>query len=376
MAVLRHAGPVRGVDLTVRVAGDAWLTFLDPPAPVRGYLETEIGNAHPTAASDAGAIIVRFARLPARRRSILRADGILAAADDDGRFFLLDRARREAQLPTEEDVTELVVDPDIDCSRHACFHMFLNRMIEWQAARRGFVPIKAAAVTVPEGTVAVAGLDGTGKTTTLAGLLTDATAYLTDERLLLGDGLVTALVTAPAFSLGRTARRTPHLGAGLPRWSRAAMRLVPAVIDRGPEPLRRRLEHALGERWVTVDLAAMRPSMQFPATAPLDLLAFLVPHEGEHVACDDLDEAEAVSLVRAHVRYLHDLHASPLRVLHQTFFPTAGTWTGSQLDRQLARASEVVRALRVVRIRAPERATAAELAGIVRSAAGTGRSGR
>ncbi|MBW3630889.1 MAG: hypothetical protein KY464_16560, partial [Gemmatimonadetes bacterium] len=102
--------------------------------------------------------------------------------------LLVDGDDRAGQLPASGEERELVCDPHLDPQLWGPFHIWLERVIDWQVARRSMVTLKGGAVTLSRGTIAIAAFQGSGKSSTILSLLPEATAYLAEDRLTLFEG--------------------------------------------------------------------------------------------------------------------------------------------------------------------------------------------
>jgi hypothetical protein len=141
------------------------------------------------------------------------------------------------------------------------FH-FLDTVLAAVLRQRGMLVLHANAAVTPTGAVAITGISGAGKSTTLAALLARGCTMLADDITVLRlghDGRVEALPGVPQFHLTEDAAR--GLGrdiSGLPRYRWRRMKAaVPARLSSGPAPLRDlyRLDVVTGDALVQTTLS-------------------------------------------------------------------------------------------------------------------------
>ena len=193
----------------MQAGGQPLVSFVDVPEPARRLLRERFGEPALSRSDEhelpGAPVVVRFGAPPRPRRSVhLATAGTRVAADDDERFYLIDKAGRRAQLPATPADETLLVDPAIDARRGETLDQLAGRLFEWQLARRGMVALKGAAAVVPEGGVGLVGFGGSGKSSVLLTMLARATAYLAEERLVLCGPRTIAACPAPVWlALGR-----------------------------------------------------------------------------------------------------------------------------------------------------------------------------
>lgn len=300
------------------------IRFIAPPPPVIRWLEHRYGAL---LADDRPAPVdVRFAPLPVPSGTIrLGIDAVVIGATADGRYLLVDEAGRAGQLPRTGDERELVCDPDLDPQLWGPFHTWLERIIDWQAARRGMATLKGGALTLPEGTVGIAAFQGSGKSSTILSLLDRATAYLCEDRLTVylddasGRPTVAGFPVPIRLSRGRHYQLDPNV---LRRSLSTADRRLLELAPRLPVPAQRWLR----ERWIPLDLARAFPALRFPGHALLDCVVFLQPCLDAELETRRVDAATAVTLARSLAAFHHDRYIAPFEQMHAAAFPDEEPW--------------------------------------------------
>jgi len=339
------------------------LTFVAPPPAVRDYLEEEYG--HLLQPGMGAEVRIRYRTEPSDTpRVTLQVHGVRTAGDVEGRFLLLDGGGRAAQLPATGQERDLWADPELCTLPNDATHQHVLRLLEWRLMQQGMVMLKGAAVSFPEGTVAVCGFEGSGKTSTTVALLGQGEGYLGEERVVLSGPATLAAFPTP-IKLLSTRRYQLEPGGPIGFRDRRLMSMA-RVCSRLPGHAGAVARLAFGRRWVAFDPVRAFPRLSVPQSAVLDSLVFLLPTDGGEVILESM-RGEATQVRAAlHAAYF-DTDMLHLRTMFGYAFPDHSPWPVFTPEVSLRRLRDLVAGVAGWALRYPRGASAAEVAGAARS---------
>lgn len=345
------AGPPATASVVLLLADEPAIRFVSPPSSVVAWLRHRYGAL--LAEDRPAPVDVRFEPLALPEGTTrLGIDAMVIGATPDGRYLLVDEAGRSGQLPRTGEERLLVCDPGLDPQLWGPLDTWLERVLDWQAARRGMATLKGGALTLPEGTVAIAAFQGSGKSSTILSLLGEASAYLCEDRLTVyrdeeaGRPAVAAFPVPIRLSRGRHYQIDPDV---LRRSLSTADRRLLEVAPHLPVPVQRWLR----ERWIPLDLARAFPSLRFPGHAPLDAMVFLQPRHGGAPETERLGPQTAVTLAAALASFHHDRYIAPFEQMHTAAFPDEVPWTVAPREAKLELLGPILHDLPSYLVRVP-----------------------